>query len=364
MFSRKDDFGGELVKLLQSIISSKFGQRRQFCRMLAFFVMLVVGYQVTYGAVLRTQVFELQEGWNAIALDVDPVVRDPEVVFANTSVDIVASYEGTVFTQQFSVNSGADLVSELGWATWYAPSRDDSFLSELGAVYGRSVYLVHATSDITVSIEGTVNCISLSWIADNYNLVGFSLDAQAAPTFTEFFGGSAAHKNSSVYRLTGGVWKKIIDPANTAMKSGEAFWIYTDGASSYQGPLEVTAGLGGSLTLRQGKVEDVIIKNRTDYPLTPRIVHVVPADKQLPLSIVVDVVGGVWEGIQRVAAELGDGSWEVDLPALDAGAGFEIPLAVQADKLNVARGESLLCIKSDLGTEVWIPVTGFREDLK
>ncbi len=330
-----------------------------------FFVILVLGFQTLSGSVLRTQSFELKQGWNAIYLDVDPAVRDPEVVFAGTSVDIVASYEGSAFTKQFSATPGADLLSELGWATWYAPSRDDTFLSRLGAVYGRKVYLVHAQSDTPLSVKGTVTCTPVIWSADSYNLVGFPLDAQAAPTFAQFFGGSAAHRNSSVYRLTGGAWKKIIDPANTAMKSGEAFWIYTEGPSSYQGPLRVTAGTaGGVLVLREGRTEQMIVKNCSLYPLSFRIEHFVPEGGQLPLAIVVDVVGGVWEGLQRVAADLGEGAWAVDLPALEAEAGFKIPLALHSGKLAATEAHSLLCIKSDLGTEVWVPVSATREELK
>jgi len=328
-------------------------------------VILGLGCQMLSGGVLRTQSFQLTQGWNAIYLDVDPVVRDPEAVFAGTAVDIVASYEGSAFTKQFSATPGADLLSELGWATWYAPAREDSFLSRLGAVYGRKVYLLHAQSDAQLAVQGTVTCTPVIWTADSYNLVGFALDAQAAPTFAQFFGGSAAHRSSSVYRLAGGVWKKVINPANTAMKSGEAFWIYTAGPSAYQGPLRVTAGTaGGGLVLREGRTEQMVVKNCSLYPLNFRIEHRVPEGVQLPLTIVVDVVGGVWDGLQRVSADLGDGAWELDLPALEAGGGFKVPLALHADKLDAAEAHSLLCIKSELGTEIWVPVSATREGLK
>lgn len=364
MFEPRKLYGRFVMRFLKTSESPGGALQRRDKPTLIFFVIAVVCVQSVYGAALRTQVFELKKGWNAIHLDVDPQVRDPEVVFADTSVDIVASYESPALAQQFESDPAADLISELGWATWYAPSRKDSFLSELGAIYGGSVYLVHAGSDVTVSVEGAVSCVPLVWVADSYNLVGFSLDLQAPPTFAEFFGGSAAHKDSSIYRLTGGVWKKIIDPANTAMRSGEAFWIYSNGPSTYQGPLAVTAGIGGLIALRNGKMEDVVLKNCSTYPLTPRIEYVVPEGEQLPLSIVVDVVGGVWEAVQQTMADLGNASWAVDLPPLEVGAGLKIPLAVQPDKMNTAEAHSLLCIKSDLGTEIWVPVSATREDLQ
>ncbi|MDA3923254.1 MAG: hypothetical protein PF904_00970 [Kiritimatiellae bacterium] len=356
-------YGSGWQKFMHTIIWSVFDQRRCKCRLLFSLVLMAACFQSAIGAALRTQSFELKKGWNAIYLDVDPVIRAPGVVFAGVPVDIVASYEGTVFFRQYVADPNADLFKSLGWGTWYAPSREDSFLSELGAVYGKKSYLVHATEGATLSVDGTVSCTPRLWRADSYNLAGFSLSTQAPPTFATFFGGSSAHKNASIYRLNGGVWQKIIDTSNVAMKSGEAFWIYTDGPSSYQGPLEVTAGVGGSVVLRDGRVEDLILKNCTDFPINPSLEHVVPSG-EFPLSIVVDVVGGVWTGIKQVPAALGNASWVVDLPALEADAGFKIPLALQSDKMVEAEVNSLLCIKSDLGTEIWVPLTGLREDLK
>ena len=160
------------------------------------------------------------------------------------------------------------------------------------------------------------------------------------------------------------MWTKVLDPANTAMKSGEAFWIYCDGASDYPGPVEVNVGAADELFFREGDTQQVVVKNRTPYPLNVEVDHVCPEMTVLPLSIVVDVVGDIWTGIQRVPTDLGDGTWEVNLPPLAAGAGFRVPLQVEAERLTAAEVESLLCIKSDLGTETWVPVTGIREDLK
>ena len=334
-----------------------------FHSLLILYLLAICVYSAR-GDALRTQVFELEEGWNAIYLDVDPLVRYPADVFADTPVDIVASYEGSTLTKQFVSDSGVNMINKLGWATWYAPSRDDNFLTKLGAIYGYASYLVHASSECTFSIEGSVTCTEFKWKADAYNLVGFSLDAQAPPTFAQFFAGSAAHKNSSVYRLTEGVWKKVIDPSNTLMKSGEAFWVYADGTSSYQGPLNVSAGPAGMVILSMDNVYDVTVKNMTDYPVTPRIEYVVAASDKLPLTIVVDLIGDFWTGVYQVSSDMGDASWGMDLPVLEAGAGFKIPLSVQADKLEAAEVYSLLCIKSDLGTELWMPIKASREDLK
>ncbi|MDD2601269.1 MAG: hypothetical protein PHO37_18960 [Kiritimatiellae bacterium] len=339
-------------------------QQGRRCILAVILLVLSLGTLLASGAVTRTQMLELSEGWNAVYLDVDPLVRDPEKVFANTPVDIVASFDGAEFTQQFTSNPSADLLQEMGWATWYAPSRSDSFLSKLGAVYGKKSYLIHATAAVEVGVSGTVACTPRIWQANAFNLIGYPLDELAAPTFAEFFSGSRAHSNPRVYRLINGVWNKVVNPASTAMKSGEAFWIYTDGPSVYQGPLEVTCGVGGVALLREGQTENLILKNSTPYPLNPSIEHVVADGAVFPLAVVVDVVGGVWEGVAKVPVALGDAGWQVGLPPLGAGAGCKIPLTVRADQLEQAQAESLICVKSELGTEVWVPIVGFREDLK
>ena len=330
-------------------------------------VLLLIGgvfAEPVYAGALRTQSFALEKGWNAIYLDVEPVVNYPSVIFKDTPVDVVSSYDGSSFTQQFSSSPGTDLMKLLGWATWYAPDRDDSFLSDLSAVYGHKPYLVHATEATQIEIEGESRLTAVSWRADSFNLVGFSFSALAAPTFAQFFEGSSAHKDAPVYRMVNGVWKKIIDPANTVMKSGEAFWIFCDGSSSFQGPLEVTVGTGGSVFLKAGESASIIVKNRSSFPLAPVIAYQVDDETVFPVSIAVDVIGSTWEGIHSVAADLGEGSWSVDLPALDSDKGFTVPFVAVSGKIDESEVNSLLCIRSDLGTEVWVPVRGLREDLQ
>jgi len=279
-------------------------------------------------------------------------------------VDIVSSYDGATYTKQFVADANVNMINKLGWATWYAPSREDSFLSNFQAMQGNAAYLVHATDVCTISISGEVLCFPVAWKADGYNLVGFTLDSLAPPTFAQFFGASDAHRKSAVYRLTGGVWKKLTDTSNSAMRSGEAFWIYTDGASSYQGPLEVSAGESGMVVLGLNSVHEVTIRNRTGYPVTAHFKHVIMDGEKLPLSIVVSMIGDLCTGVHQVPSDLGDGSWEIELPPLEGGTGFKVPLAVLSDRLEAVAVSSLLCVTSDLGTETWIPVKASREDLQ
>jgi hypothetical protein len=80
----------------------------------------------------------------------------------------------------------------------------------------------------------------LEWLPNSFNLVGFHLDPADPPTFGSFFDPSPAHRNQAIYRLNqSGVWEFINDPAKTGMRSGEAYWVYCEGASKFGGPLGV-----------------------------------------------------------------------------------------------------------------------------
>ena len=108
----------------------------------------------------------------------------------------------------------------------------------------------------------------------------------------------------------------------------------------------------------------MILKNTTAFPLQPTIEHVVTDSDYVPLSVVISAIDTEENEIFPVAVPMADGSWTLTLPPLDAGASIRVPLQAIAGKIEQAEVRSILCIKTDLGTEQWIPVTGLREDLK
>ncbi len=311
----------------------------------------------------RTQVIAMQAGWNAVFLEVHPLDGDPTTVFGSLPVDIVASYFERSTVAQFVVNPDADLYRRAGWGVWYAAERPDAFLRTLHGVHGEQAYLIHARSAFTWRVTGLVTAPEVQWQADAFNLVGFSVDAQAAPTFAQFFAGSNAHSHNRLYRLTDGIWRRVLDPDAEAMRSGEAFWIYCAGASRYQGPLEVKT------TTRRGVVlgsaaDTVILRNRCNHPVTPTVAHVVAGLNPVPLSLVVQAYGDDFGQWRSVAVPQTEASWVQALPPLEAGQAIQVPLEARRQAMQAAVHRSLLRITTDLGTEVWVPVLAIREDLE
>ena len=201
------------------------------------------------------------------------------------------------------------------------------------------------------------------WTPDAYNLVGFDVDPVAAPTFAQFFAGSAAHAQGKVYRLVDGAWRQVVHTDATAMRSGEAFWIYCDGASRYQGPLRVENPTRMGVVL-DTNVGHLVLRNDTGHPVTPTLEHVVNGSNAVPLSMVIQVVGNPAEPVSDVPAPMPDGAWTQPLPPLEAGWAIRVPLKLRSEAMKARVQSSLLRVSTDMGTGNWVPVIGVRDDLE
>lgn len=327
--------------------------------------LLIAGWPTMAGATgtTRQQTVQLRKGWNAVFLEVAPPDADPAKVFAGTPVDIAAAFSGPLTSAQFMTDPGANLFRLAGWSVWYADSRPDSFLKSLHAIDGQQGYLLHAKQDHVWVVAGSVAPPAIRWQPDAFNFVGFSVDAVAGPTFAQFFSGSAAHNHNRIYRLENGAWRQVPNPAAEAMRSGEAFWIFCTGASTYQGPLQIETTSRNGVALGTAK-DAVVLRNKTTHPVGVTMEHVVTAANPVPLSITVLAVGDTSVPVRSIASPKPDGAWSQPIPALEAGQAFRVPLEVRREAMKTSRQSSLLKFTTDVGTEIWIPVYSFRPDLQ
>ncbi len=197
-------------------------------------------------ATTRTQVIELVEGWNAIWLEVAPSDDKITAVFDPEKVDVVARYFTPKTQVRFIADPGEQAWNTPGWGVWYAPSRAEAFLTNLHAIQGNSAYLVHAKSNVTLRITGEVRYRPLRWNTDSFNLTGLPVSETTRPTFARFFSGAGGKLGAQVYRLVEGSWQKITDLTTAEIRAGEAYWVFCEGKTNYQGPLELRfAGTDG-----------------------------------------------------------------------------------------------------------------------
>lgn len=205
-------------------------------------VAFVAMFHVMGGALAgteRTQTVALTTGWNAIWLEVEPADSAVAKVFDPAKVDVVARYFTPKTQVRFIEDPSEAAWNNPGWGVWYAPSRAEAFLTSLYAIQGNCAYLVHATKDVTLEVTGAVRFQPMRWNTDSYNLTGLPVSGTVKPTFARFFSGAGGKVGTQVYRLVQGSWQKVSNPGATEIRAGEAYWIYCEGKTRYQGPLEL-----------------------------------------------------------------------------------------------------------------------------
>jgi hypothetical protein len=147
------------------------------------------------------------------------------------------------------------------------------------------------------------------------------------------------------------------------MRSGEAFWIYCQGHSDFTGPLDVSVPSGLGVVLEPGSVTDMTFRNTTDYPISFWVDHLPDQNTPIPMQTIIRAVDTDQNGLRDLKVFFGAGSWSQQFPTLAAGEAIRLPLLLKSSEAPKGTSYSLLRIQSDLGTEVYIPVTAYMEDL-
>ena len=127
------------------------------------------------------------------------------------------------------------------WITWTLSNATERFANTLYRLDGGKAYFIKLPDGATAttwSIVGKPVQKNIDWRADACNLAGFQLDPTNPPSFTKFFSGSPARAGRPIYRMNAtGAWAQAtsLEP----MRDGEAFWIWLDEYSQYQGPARI-----------------------------------------------------------------------------------------------------------------------------
>lgn len=204
-----------------------------------------------------TQEIELNPGWNAVYLQVDPELAECSNVVAAGGVPVeqICTYNDSFDPVQFvqnpdEVNPTNGLPNWLRWRSSGGAIGEEARLHQL--VGGRT-YLVHAGPTGGVwAVSGTPAYRPVEWRANAYNLVGFSVGSNV--THAAFLAGADAIETNTVYVMReDGVWARPV--AQELMVSGHAFWVKTAGLPTFDGPLSVEAGTRRELDFGQTLVE-------------------------------------------------------------------------------------------------------------
>lgn len=308
---------------------------------------LSILFALTSGAVAATtQSITLHPGWNAVFLEVQPDERAPAALFKDLPVESVWTWFDRTSSVEFIRDPSEGLWAQPGWSV-YAKSPDKAAATNLYAIFANRAYLIKlgGRQSVTWTVTGAPSTGNTLWAASSFNLVGFRVNPNNLPTFAEYFSSSPSHAGKPVYRLSAqGVWEPVANPAVTAIKPGDAYWVYCDGPSSYQGPVSVQV-LGGELDY--GTTSDLNSVTITNDSTAARRVTV----KSQPA---VD-----WFTYQFFNVSTGFNEYpKLDTWTLELSAGRQtnIWLAVRRELLDSGISLGNLEITDDVGSRFLIPV--------
>jgi hypothetical protein len=227
------------------------------------------------------QEFTLHPGWNAVFLEVQPglspsppagctpaadrTLPEPCEIFGGVpGIESVWAWNPRTSTVEFVQNPTLPVQGTPYMLSWFP---GQPLASNLHAITGETAYLIHrdesSPGDVTITVTGEPTIPRIKWVANSFNLVGFHLVPGGEPLFMDFFSGSPAHAGQEVFVLDNatGSWVEVTSPT-ARMRAGEAFWVYSKGASGFQGPISVTLASGVGLDYGQSLVEqEVRVKN-------------------------------------------------------------------------------------------------------
>lgn len=199
-----------------------------------------------------TQTIELNPGWNAIYVQVEPedVETEDHVAAAlrldsgDNNLDNIESIWMWVarrakidFIQE---PDPENMISSPGWLRYFPSDSTQAFLTNLHAISANRAYLIKlaGSNTATLTISGKPAMPRMEWEPNAFNLTGFHVDPANEILFADFLAGSPAHQGQDVYQLVDNQWREV-NQANTSVEPGKAYWIFSKGGSDYSGPLTV-----------------------------------------------------------------------------------------------------------------------------
>jgi hypothetical protein len=295
-----------------------------------------------------TQSFTLRPGWNAVFLEVQPDPRDPATVFAGLAeLESAWTWLSRESAAEFIQNPSEGLWGQPGWHGYF-PGSEETFLTNLYAVLGNQAYLIKMSAEDTWQVSGTPAMRKIRWLADSFNMVGFHVDPDNPPSIASFFAPSPAHEGQALYRLNNqsGKWEFVQNHATAVLQSGEAYWVYCEGSSTYQGPLGVDLPMSNGLHFGDSLTRLTV--TLTNHSAVTRTVTFTPSGNVVLYYREWDVTEGyfTWKPLGQMQAM-----------AIQPESSRNVWLEVRREQMATGLSESILEVGDDKGVLIRVPVS-------
>ena len=273
----------------------------------------------------RTQTIDLQPGWNAVHLQVQPQPDDCDSLLAHQPIESVWKWDRRFSTVQFVTDPSTLLPEDPDWLVWLPPTSEKAFLRRLRSLQAHQSYLfkvADGAGPVHLAIKGQVAVPRLEWYPHGLNLVGFPVNPINPPTFTELFRFTREVDLSlgfanQLFRLDSqGRGIPIVQPNRDRVQPGVAYWMETRRKPAHIANLHLSVPLSG---LDFGAVQftkDLEILNAHLTLAQEVSLRLAPSEAPppgldfpelagpVPLSYLSKDAGGSWEWLEFPAAGL------------------------------------------------------------
>ena len=300
-----------------------------------------------------TQTFNLKPGWNAVYLEVQPEPRDPATVFGGlTDMESAWTWLSRESAAEFIQNPSEGLWGQPGWNAYFNQTDFRSKLTNLYAVLGNQAYLIKMKNTAPAGgtswqVTGAPSMRKTRWLTDSFNMVGFHLDPNNSPTIAAYFAPSSAQAGQAVYRLNNlsGKWEFVQNPSATPLQSGAAYWVYSEGSSTYQGPLGVDLPMSDGLLFGDGLTRLTV--TLSNLSAVTRTVTFTPSGNVVLYYREWDVTEGyfTWKPLGQMPAV-----------AIQPESSRNVWLEVHREQMVAGLSKSVLEIADDKGGRIRVPV--------
>ncbi len=202
-----------------------------------------------------TQTINLNPGWNAVFLKVQPSPATLDTVLTNTPVLSVWQWNRQFVSAQYTLDPSQLLPTDPHWLVWYSAASGMAFLNKITEFVGGASYLVQLPTNaapVTLSIKGQPRLPANAWFPHAMSFVGFPVHTSTPPYALDFFREAESidvgtSYDPNLFMVAGsGNSIPITAPARTRLQGGTAYWVQLDGADGFDGPIEIE-GLGTGL---------------------------------------------------------------------------------------------------------------------
>jgi hypothetical protein len=261
------------------------------------FISFVISLAFTnLNAKKRTQIIELKTGWNAVYLEVEPEINSQNLSefiinstgknsFQEVPIEIISTYSPLVSSIEYIVDPSEENYKKPSWNIWINDSRQEAFLTNLFGLTSNNSYLIKSSSDFNWSVEGEVIQKEKKWEANSFNFVGFDVTSNGI-SFETLFSETDALKETVVYKLVDSKWYELDSSefGNELIKKNSSYWVFADGATDFNGILEVKLSNTKINFLNITDVKTVELKNTSSK--MPLNVNLELINNDVPLYLV------------------------------------------------------------------------------